>query len=211
MADLFDNINNQVNTINQGYVNEKSTSKKAGKSLDMEDFLTLMVATFQNQDIDNTADTNDMMNQMVQMSVIQAITDISKLISDSTNMTYGASLVGKEVTIGRYNSFGKMEEITGVVTGTGQLDGKQVVFIGDDTYMVSDIMAVGRMPSTDTDNKTDDKTDTDTDSDAVDKSDSVNNAGDTSSETAPVEEDDPDKVEESGSVEENGADVDSGE
>lgn len=208
MADYvsFDNLNSQVNSLNQTYVAQKTTDKKAGASLDMNDFLTLMVAMFQNQDIDNTADTNDMLNQMVQMSVIQAITDISQLISDSTNMTYGASLVGKEVTIGKYNSFGALQEITGVVTGTGQQNGKQVIFIDDDTYLVSDIMAVGRMPAkeADTDNRTDDKQD-----EVVDKSGAVD------VETGPIEDpdaaEDEGKVEESGSIEDNGADVDPGE
>lgn len=144
----YDNINGQKNVINQYYKSRRTTNEKAGQSLDMEDFLTLMVTMFQNQDIDNPADTTTMMTQMVQMSVIQAITDISQLISDSTNMTYGASLIGKEVTIGVYNSdFTNLEEITGVVTGTGQQNGEQVIFIGDKTYLVSDIMAVGRLPA----------------------------------------------------------------
>lgn len=152
ISNVYDDLNNTQNISNQYYKSQKTTNEKAGNSLDMEDFLSLMVAMFQNQDMDNPADTTTMLTQMVQMSVIQAITDISQLISDSTNMTYGASLIGKEVTIGVYNSdFSNLEEITGVVTGTGQQNGQQVIFIGDKTYLVSDIMAVGRLPSTDGD------------------------------------------------------------
>ena len=55
-----------------------STNKKAGKDLDMNDFLTLMVAMFQNQDIDNAASTTDMMNQLVQMTTMQAIIDLQR-------------------------------------------------------------------------------------------------------------------------------------
>ena len=156
----YENINGQIDKTNEFYVAKKSTNDKAGQSLDMTDFLTLMVAMFQNQDIDNPADTSTMMTQMVQMSVIQAITDISQLISDSTNMTYGASLIGKEVTIGIYNdTFTDLQEITGVVTGTGQQDGQQVIFIGNDTHLVSDIIAVGRLPEKDDGDKDDDKVD----------------------------------------------------
>lgn len=122
-----------------------STDKKAGTELGMNDFLTLMVAMFQNQDIDNTASTSEMMNQMVQMSVVQAITSISTLINDSTSLTYAASLVGKEVTIGQYKN-GKLEELVGTVTGTGTLNGQQVIFVGNDSYYLSDIMAIGRLP-----------------------------------------------------------------
>ena len=120
--------------------------------LDMTDFLTLMVAMFQNQDIDNAASTTDMMNQMVQMTVVQAITNISTLIDDSTVLTYAASLVGKEVTIGQYIN-GELKEIVGTVTGTGTLNGQQVVFIGDDSYYLNDIMAVGRLPEKKEDTK----------------------------------------------------------
>jgi len=122
------------------------TNPKGGKSLEMQDFLQLMVTTLQNQTIDDTADISEMMNQMVQMSVIQAITNISDLVTQSTSLNYAASLVGKEVTIGQYDN-GALREIVGTVTGTGTYDGKQVVFIGDDVYQISDVMAVGRLPS----------------------------------------------------------------
>ncbi len=123
-----------------------STSKKAGKDLDTTDFLTLMCAMFQNQDIDNTASTTDMMNQMVQISVIQAITDISTLINDTSTLTYASSLVGQTVTIGQYDGT-TLNETVGTVTGTGMLNGEQVIFIGDDVYKLSDVMAVGKLPA----------------------------------------------------------------
>lgn len=129
---------------------QHSTSDRAGESLNMTDFLTLMVAMFQNQDIDNAASTTDMMNQMVQMSVVEAITNISALINDSTVMTYAASLVGKEVTVGKFVG-NELTEIRGVVTGTGTLGGQQVIFIGDDSYYLNDIMAVGRLPEKEAD------------------------------------------------------------
>lgn len=144
-ASMFDISNRQAVERTANKTATQSTNKKAGESLQMEDFLTLMVAMFQNQDIDNAASTTDMMNQFVQMSVVQAITNISTLIDDSTVMTYAASLVGKEVTIGQYAGK-ELKEITGVVTGTGTLNGQQVVFIGNDSYYLTDIMAVGRLP-----------------------------------------------------------------
>ena len=124
---------------------KNSTSKKAGKDLTTDDFLVLMCAMFQNQDIDNTASTADMMNQFVQISVILAVTDISSLIHDTSTLTYASSLVGKTVTIGMYEG-NELKEIEGVVTGTGTLNGEQVIFIGDDIYMLSDIMAIGKLP-----------------------------------------------------------------
>ena len=112
--------------------------------LDMTDFLKMMVAQFQNQDPENAADTSDMLNQMVQMSMIQAIADIT----DAVSMSYSASLVGKEVTIGTFDSEGKLQEIVGTVTGTGYYGGDPVIYVDGQMYSMSSIMAVGRLPST---------------------------------------------------------------
>ena len=53
-------------------VGHKSTtvlpdSDEANNTLSFEDMLLLMVTQLQNQTIDNQADTNDMMNQIIQM------------------------------------------------------------------------------------------------------------------------------------------------
>lgn len=119
-----------------------SSSSEDRTALDMNDFLTLMVAQFQNQTIDNTADTTDMLNQLVQMSTIQAITNIT----DATVMMYAGSLVGKEVTVGQYDSNGQLQELVGTVTGTGVSGGDQVIFVDGQTYYLNQIMAVGRLP-----------------------------------------------------------------
>ena len=116
--------------------------KKDNTTIEMTDFLMLMVAQFQNQTIDSTADTSDMLNQMVQMQMIQALTNMT----DATITTYAASLVGKEVTVGQYNADGKLEEIVGTVTGTGVSGGDQIIFVDGKSYYLSDIMAVGRLP-----------------------------------------------------------------
>lgn len=168
----------------------QSTNKKAGSELDMTDFLTLMVAMFQNQDIDNAASTTDMMNQFVQMSVVQAVTNISKLIDDSTVLTYAASLVGKEVTIGEYVG-NKLVETVGTVVGTGMLNGQQVVFLDNDkSYYLTDIMAVGRLPE----NKDDIEPGEGEDGDNVEGGDGVEGGGDVDpgdGETDPTDPENP--------------------
>ena len=123
-----------------------SSVKKSSDSfgLDMTDFLKMMVAQFQNQDPENAADTSDMLNQMVQMSMIQAIADIT----DAVSLSYSASLVGKEVTVGTFDSEGKLQEVVGTVTGTGSYNGSPVIYVDGQMYSMSSIMAVGRLPST---------------------------------------------------------------
>ena len=80
MADLGLLVSSQ-NKTNEAI---NSTSRKNNTTLDMQDFLMLMVAQFQNQSIDNTADTSEMMNQMVQMQSITAMTNMT----DAPIMSY---------------------------------------------------------------------------------------------------------------------------
>ena len=145
MGDIANRLNVNQTT---GKRAEHSTSAKAGQGLEMDDFLMLMVATLQNQSIDETADTSDMLNQMVQMSMITAMNNISSLVTESTSLTYAASLVGKYVTVGIYEG-NVLKEIYGEVTGTGTLNGRQVIFMGDDIYYLTDVMAVGKLPASD--------------------------------------------------------------
>lgn len=117
--------------------------------LDFTDYLTLMVQQLQNQTIDNTADTSDMLNQMVQMSVVQMLTTVQTSLdnlTDASTMTYAASLVGKTVTIGVYNDKGEVEELVGTVQGTGTYQDTPVIFVNDEMYPLNSIMAVGTLP-----------------------------------------------------------------
>jgi flagellar basal-body rod modification protein FlgD len=118
-------------------------SSGSSSSLDMSDFLELMVCEFQNQTIDDTADTSDMLNQLVQMQMIQSITEIT----EAMNTMYAGSMVGKQVTIGQYDSFGNLTTTTGTITGTGVSNGEQVFFVGDDIYSMSDFLSIGELPS----------------------------------------------------------------
>lgn len=118
--------------------------------LDFTDYLQLMVTQLQNQNIDNTADTSDMLNQMVQMSVVQMMSKVQSSLEDITaanTMTYAASLVGKTVTVGVYDEEGNIQEVVGEVTGTGTYQGSMVIFVGDQMYSLNSIMAVGTLPA----------------------------------------------------------------
>ena len=122
-----------------------STSRKGSNELNMEDFLQLMIVQLQNQTIDDTMDTSEMMNQMVQMQMISALTNMT----DASVMSYASSLVGKVVTIGITDG-NTLEEREILVMGTGTMDGKQVIFGSDGkSYSLNQIMAVGRLPNED--------------------------------------------------------------
>ena len=146
MSDFMSDLANmQINSVLSSTAAKTTKNKSAGSTaLDMTDFLTMIVAQFQNQDPENAASTTDMLNQMVQMSMIQANTNIT----DAATMIYSSSLVGKEVTVGQFDSDGKLQEIVGTVTGTGTYNGNPVVFVDGVSYNLSSILAVGRLPGT---------------------------------------------------------------
>ncbi|MCQ4936072.1 flagellar hook assembly protein FlgD [Anaerotignum propionicum] len=139
-------VNNYMTNIPTGATtkaNSEQTSKATGKStLDMEDFFKLFAAQLQNQDMTNPMDTSEFMNQMIMMSTIQSITDITNV----SLISYAASLVGKDVTVGQVGSGGKITEVYGTVTATGMYSGEQVVFVDGKSYKLSSIMAVGKLP-----------------------------------------------------------------
>lgn len=180
-----------------------SSSASSAYDLDMQDFLTLMVTELQNQSIDDTADTSEMINQMVQMQMITAINNLN----DASIMSYAASLVGKTVTVGQYDSSGNLEEIVGEVTGTGTMGGEQVVFVNDKYYYMNEIMAVGVLPSNESSESADTGTEnsgatdsTDTEYDGSSGSDAVLGGGGADTETE-VDTDSGDKVDASSGVE----------
>ena len=111
-------------------------------SLDMSDFYELMAAQLKYQDMDNPADTSQMLTMMVQSQMIQAITNMS-----ATNTTsYAASLVGKEVTVAETDSNGSYTgDKSGIVTGV-ILGDDPLVMVDGKSYKLSQVMAVGEVP-----------------------------------------------------------------
>jgi flagellar basal-body rod modification protein FlgD len=137
--------------INSAASGAYTNSSMDAYGLDMSDFLSLMVAQFTNQGMDATADIGDMLNQLVQMQMVTALASMStamNTMTDASIMTYAASLVGKEVTVAGYDEAGNYQEMIGEVTATGSYGGEQVIFMGEDMYYMTQIIAVGRLPST---------------------------------------------------------------
>lgn len=117
--------------------------------LNFEDFLQLMVQQLQNQTMDNTADTSEMLNQMVQMSTVEmlaTVQDSMEALVNANTLNYAASLVGKTVTVGKFDDEGNLEEVEGTVTGTGTYQGTIVIFVDGEMYPLNNIMAVGSLP-----------------------------------------------------------------
>ena len=125
-----------------------STNKRAGQELDMTDYLMLMITSLQNQTIDDTMSMSDMMNQMSTMSMMQAITNLNDVLSETSSMSYARSLLGEYVTVAVGTGASALQYY-GQITGISVLNGEPIIFIGNDMFYLSDIIAIGQLPSAD--------------------------------------------------------------
>lgn len=145
MADLLADIGAMLGTSSTGNIAKNSTSRPNNTELNMDDFLQLMIVQLTNQTIDDAMDTSEMMNQMLQMQMITAMSNMN----DISIQSYANSLVGKLVTVGVLEN-NVLEERELYVYGTGTYNGQQVVFCSDgNMYFLNQIMAVGMLPNPD--------------------------------------------------------------
>ena len=143
MADLIGDLGSMLGVNTSLATN--STSRKNNTELNMEDFLQLMIVQLTNQTIDDTMDTNEMMNQMLQMQMITTMANMN----DISIQSYANSLVGQLVTVGLVNG-NVLEERVIEVKATGTYNGQQIIFGSDgNMYFLNQIMAVGVLPNED--------------------------------------------------------------
>lgn len=142
-------VNNINNNINAAAVKAQTeTLKKTNaSSFEMDDFMQMMVAQLQNQDMHSSMDSSEYVNQMAQYSMIQAITDMTVSMSDMMTMSttnYGVSLIGKEVTMAINGSDGEIESLSGVVEGVNFFKGETQVMVDGKSYSLTQIMSVNQ-------------------------------------------------------------------
>lgn len=118
-----------------------STSSSKNSSLDMSDFLKLMAAQFQNQNLDSNTDNTEYITELAQFSSIQAMTTLTQ----NFNKQYAASLIGKTVTVTDTSSSGITSVHSGAVQGaTFDSSGNCTITIGGAAYDLSDVTSVAQ-------------------------------------------------------------------
>lgn len=128
--------------------------KMASKSeLSMDDYLSLIVAEMQTQDVLNpNTDTSAMVNQLVSMTTIQSM----EAMTHSVNLQYSASLVGKEVVVAAYDEMGEYFQDKGLVESVIMAGDEPVFRINGKQYNLSNIMEV--IQATQSEEKEDEET-----------------------------------------------------
>ncbi|MEY8356432.1 flagellar hook capping FlgD N-terminal domain-containing protein [Lachnospiraceae bacterium 54-53] len=164
-----------------------SSTSTSSNDLTTEGFFKLLAAQLQNQDMSNPMDNSEMMTQMTQIAMMQAMNNFSTAMEDFSQINtinYGTSMMGKEVLLATTDSNGNLKKITGTVTRVDIYSGIPTLYINDDEktgYPISSVMSVyeeGHTPPEDlgeetdtnkTETDTETKTDTNTETDAGDE------------------------------------------
>jgi flagellar basal-body rod modification protein FlgD len=113
-------------------------SRKTEQNLSMDDFFQLMVAQLQNQDMFSPTDNSQMINQMAQFSMVNALTDMQELSSTA----YSMSLIGKHAIVAFTDENNQMQSAEGVIEGVNLFNGAAEVVIGGKAYGIANVMSV---------------------------------------------------------------------
>lgn len=118
--------------------NDKSTTKAASSSVGMIDFLKLLAAQFQNQDISNPTSNTEFISEMAQFSSLQQM----NIVNQNVDRQYCASLVGKTVQVEHKDKDGKAAYVQGVVdTASFGSSGSSVIIKGT-SYDSSEVIQI---------------------------------------------------------------------
>lgn len=154
-----------------------STSTTSNGTLSMDDFFQLLVAQLANQDMYNTVDDSEFMNQLAQFSMVQALADLSQ----ASMTAYSVNLIGKEVTLATISG-GTLNTYKGIVEGVNLYNGSAEIVVDGVAYSLSSIMSVKEPDIIIPDDNIPDDSDPETDDD--DSSvDETNNDGSSVNET----------------------------
>lgn len=119
------------------YNNNLNVQREDG-TLNMQDFLNLLVAQMTNQDAMNPMDNTEFISQMAQFSSLQAMSDLTK-ISVQGQVT---SLVGKNVVVADYDNKGQLIVDEGIVQRVTIFGSEAKLFVNDKEYKYSNVMEI---------------------------------------------------------------------
>lgn len=151
---MADTSVNGTNTVDTQYRYSTTKSNAGNDSVNMQDFLMLVVAQMQNQDMNSDQDNSQFMSQMAQMASMQAMQELTSAFMSSMSMSY----MGKYVKASAYvtNEAGELQPVKaeGYVERVNFNGGEASVLIGDTWFKVGDVYEVNNTKPDDTDTKT---------------------------------------------------------
>ena len=136
------NISNSISNVNSEY-RYSTTASSESNGIKMQDFLLLIVAQMQNQDINSEKNDAEFMSQMAQMASMQAMQELTSAFMSSMSMSY----IGKYVKAQAYTTTEggldvKPVEAEGFVESVRFNGGEAMVLVGKTWFKVSDVYEV---------------------------------------------------------------------
>lgn len=143
------NVNSATYNAFISSLNASTASKKTNTTeLTTDSFFQLLAAQLQNQDMSSPMTNSEMMNQMTQIAMMQSMKNFSTAMDDFqqiNTISYGTSMMGKEVLVADVDKDGSLKKTTGTVTRVDIFSGTPVIYLDNDEntgYPVANVMSV---------------------------------------------------------------------
>ena len=114
------------------------TQNSRTDSINMQDFLMLVVAQMQNQDMNSSQDNGQFMAQMAQMASMQAMQELTAAFMSSMTMSY----IGKYVKAEAITDTGARVAAEGIIDRVNFNGGDALVLIENTWFKASDIYEI---------------------------------------------------------------------
>ena len=143
-------------TTNPDFLQSYTVESNDRNTLSMTDFFQLLATQLQNQDTTNPMETSEMMAQLTQMGMMQAMSSMTTAIETSTAtsaQTYAAGLIGQEITVAVTEEKNGVDVPVGVkyakVEYISFVNGNAVLKVEGDKkeYPLSHVLGVGKIPN----------------------------------------------------------------
>ncbi len=106
--------------------------------VDVQDFLNLMVQQLANQDFMNPVDDSEYLSQLATFATMQQMQELAEY----SKYNYTMSLVGKEVTVAKYDIGGQVQWDEGVVEKITFVDNEHTIYVNGNAYSLNQIMEI---------------------------------------------------------------------
>ena len=136
--ELLNQANYKPSATKDLYGDTQFTDKQSN-DLTSQDFLNLMMEQLKNQDFMNPMDDTQFLSQLAQFSSMQYMQELANY----SKQNYVSSLVGQTVTASKFTNEGGLDTSTGVVSKISLVDDEYLIYIGDKSYTLDQIMEIG--------------------------------------------------------------------
>ncbi len=130
----------EINAYNVNSLNSNTNSLLSANkaSLEMDDFLNLLVAQMKNQDAMNPMENTEFVSQLAQFSSLQAMSSLQ----ETSKQSQATSLIGKVVVMASYDNSGNLVVTEGAVDKVTIHSGETLLYVNGEAFELSNVMEI---------------------------------------------------------------------